>query len=80
MYSLEKVPTKWFKILVKYLQGMYKNDFRKLIVNNAKDMVEKDENIKLDHIHDRLDDEESKQQMLKLKKKRALKLLEKMDE
>ena len=79
MYSIEKVPTSHFKILVKYLQGMYKNNFRNMIVENAKSIVEKDENIKLDHMHDKLD-EESKEQMKNLKKKRALKILEKMIE
>ena len=68
-----------FKILAKYLQGMFKNDFRKLIVSNAKEMVDKDENIKLDALHDKLD-EESRAQMIKLKRNRALKILEKMEE
>ena len=42
-------------------------------------MVERDENIKLEHMHDKLD-EESKEQMKQLKKKRALKVLEKIVE
>ena len=78
MYSLEKVPTKWFKILVKYLEGMYMNDFRKLIITIAKDMVADDEKIKLEIIHEKLS-EEDRQQMVQLKRKRALKILEKMD-
>ena len=79
MYSIEKVPTKSFKILVKYLAGMYKNKYRQSIIDNAKHMVESDENIKLEGIHEKLD-EESQKAMILLKKKRALKILEKMDE
>ena len=79
MFSVEKIPTAHFKILVKYLQGMFKNKYRNMIVENCKKMVERDENIKLEHMHDKLD-EESKEQMKQLKKKRALKVLEKIVE
>ena len=78
MYSIEKVPTKMFKILLKYLEGLFMNDFRKLIIARAKNKVESDEFIKLDPIHEKLSDED-KEQMMKIKRKRALKLLEKLD-
>ena len=78
MYSLEKIPTKYFKILIKYLEGMFMNDFRKLIITIAKDMIENDDKIKLELIHDKLDEDEQKS-MIQLKRKRALKVLEKMD-
>ncbi|CAI2381762.1 unnamed protein product [Moneuplotes crassus] len=78
MYSIEKVPTKSFKIMIKYLEGMYMNDFRKHLINIAREMVENESKIKLDNIHDKLDEEERKSMTL-LKKKRALKVLEKLD-
>mmetsp|Transcript_24045 Transcript_24045/g.26704 ORF Transcript_24045/g.26704 Transcript_24045/m.26704 type:complete len:151 (+) Transcript_24045:8-460(+) len=78
MYSLEYLPTASFKIMIKYLQGMYVNDFQKLMVNIAKGMVSDDAKLKLEAIHEKLDEDE-KDNMKGLKKKRALKILEKMD-
>mmetsp|Transcript_15522 Transcript_15522/g.17245 ORF Transcript_15522/g.17245 Transcript_15522/m.17245 type:complete len:151 (-) Transcript_15522:15-467(-) len=78
MYSVEYVPTKSFKIMVKYLQGEYMIGFKKMMITFAKDMMEDDKNVKLQLIHLRLNVEERKE-MVDAKKKRAVKILEKLD-
>ncbi len=62
MYSLEAVPSKYFKLLMKYMDGL-QGGWKERLRKEALEIVENNAKLKFDRVESRIEDDEGKSKM-----------------